>query len=124
MAEHVVFAGSAPHLPQRCISKNDERRMAIVKSDTASGVMMKVVNPDTLMEVSDGVEGEFWISSPSKAIGYWGKPEKSKETFYARLKGSEESESKQFWLRTGACVVASALIPTRSILIQCVNNVM
>ncbi|CAM6092815.1 unnamed protein product [Calypogeia fissa] len=41
--------------------------------DSASDV--RIVNPDTLEEVGDGVEGEIWLSSPNNGVGYWEMPE-------------------------------------------------
>ena len=43
--------------------------------------------------------GEVWIQSGSKAQGYWGLSEKSKETFMAKMKG-QNADSEGF-LKTG-----------------------
>ena len=51
------------------------------------GVGVAIVDSEKLVR-TDGV-GEIWISGPSKAQGYWGKTELSKETFQAKLQGSE-----------------------------------
>ena len=44
--------------------------------------------------------GEIWVSSPSKARGYWDQPELSQESFHARLASSPPSSSSSY-LRTG-----------------------
>jgi acyl-CoA synthetase (AMP-forming)/AMP-acid ligase II len=51
-------------------------------------VIVLVVDRDTGMPYSaaSGRVGEVWLSSPSCAGGYWGKPEVSTETFHARLR--------------------------------------
>jgi len=51
-------------------------------------VIVLVVDRDTGMPFSatSGRVGEVWLSSPSCAGGYWGKPEASAETFHARLR--------------------------------------
>jgi acyl-CoA synthetase (AMP-forming)/AMP-acid ligase II len=48
-------------LPSRCT--NDEEDMDII-----------VINEETQEPVEDGIEGEFWVSSPSNASGYIGHP--------------------------------------------------
>lgn len=49
-------------------------------------------------EVSDGRVGEIWINGSSKCIGYWNRPELSRETFEATGEGTLHGIS---WLRTG-----------------------
>ncbi|MQM06028.1 hypothetical protein Taro_038849 [Colocasia esculenta] len=51
-------------------------------------VDIKIVDPESGKELGDGQEGEIWINSPSAGIGYWGKQELSKNTFYNELEGS------------------------------------
>ncbi len=43
-----------------------------------------VVDPVTRERRAPGQVGELWVSGPSVAGGYWGKPELSEETFQAR----------------------------------------
>jgi acyl-CoA synthetase (AMP-forming)/AMP-acid ligase II len=51
---------------------------------------LKVVDPATGTEASDGEQGELWFRSPQLAVGYWGLPDESAQTF--RSDG---------WYRTG-----------------------
>ena len=44
--------------------------------------------------VPDGTDGEIWMHSQSVAGGYWGRPDKTKETFQNEYGG-------KLWLRTG-----------------------
>ncbi len=46
---------------------------------------VKIVNIESLQELPDGQEGEIWVSSHSKADGYYGDEKKTEETFNARL---------------------------------------
>ena len=55
-----------------------------------------IVDPDTLLPCRKDRVGEVWVSSPSVGIGYWGRKELSKETFFNRLEGYQGS-----FLRTG-----------------------
>ena len=48
-------------------------------------------------KVPEGLVGEIWIKSDSKAIGYWGEKQKSEETFNGLLL----PDHTDGWLRTG-----------------------
>lgn len=40
-----------------------------------------------------GETGEVWLSSPSVAAGYWGRPELTEEAFSARIAGQDGADS-------------------------------
>jgi acyl carrier protein len=61
-----------------------------------SAQVLKVVDPQTLVEVDDGAKGELWVAGPSLALGYYKKPELTKETFEAKIEGVNLT-----FLRTG-----------------------
>lgn len=61
------------------------------------GLVLKIVDPQTLVELKEGEVGEVWIHSPSNAHGYWNRPELSAEVFGAHLNG----ETGPDYLRTG-----------------------
>lgn len=48
------------------------------------------------IECAEGEEGEIWMTGPSKAMGYYNRPELSERTFNAKLSGSS-----LLYLRTG-----------------------
>lgn len=58
---------------------------------------LQIVDPQTRRLCSDGVTGEIWVSGPSVAQGYWGRPKESDEIFRARILGG----GSEFFLRTG-----------------------
>jgi acyl-CoA synthetase (AMP-forming)/AMP-acid ligase II len=62
------------------------------------GVDVKIVNTDTHEVLDENTVGEIWIQSPSKAAGYFGKPEQSIEDFHAQLKGGPAADG---YLRSG-----------------------
>ncbi|MDX1475301.1 MAG: fatty acyl-AMP ligase, partial [Reinekea sp.] len=74
----------------------DSELSHVSSGQTQSTEVVKVVNPDTCEEVSEGCEGEVWLSSPSVAQGYWNRPDATNETFKARMKGCDRN-----YLRTG-----------------------
>ncbi|MFT3815687.1 MAG: amino acid adenylation domain-containing protein [Acidovorax sp.] len=59
----------------------------------ADGHAVRIVNPETGVDVPANHVGEIWTSGPSIAPGYWGKAGATKEAFVL-AKG-------QTWLRTG-----------------------
>ncbi len=61
-----------------------------------SGQEVRIVDPKRRAEVPPERIGEIWVSGPSVAPGYWGRPEAGTEAFRARLEGNGRD-----WLRTG-----------------------
>jgi polyketide synthase 12 len=59
---------------------------------------VRIVDPERRVQVDQGQVGEIWVDSPSKAAGYWGRPEISEATFNARL---AENPGGPGYLRTG-----------------------
>lgn len=52
----------------------------------AEAVTVVIVDRDSKVELEDPLAvGEVWVSSPSKALGYWNRPEQSLEDFQAIL---------------------------------------
>ena len=45
--------------------------------------------------------GEVWVSSPSKANGYFGMDDATQEVFLAKLSNGQDSQSNRTYLRTG-----------------------
>ncbi len=52
--------------------------------------VVKIVNPETRLEVKNGELGEIWVHGPSIAKGYWNKKEESEKTFNAYLADTGE----------------------------------
>ena len=88
----------------------ETQRLAVVTEGADAKVLMgcgaltddvdvRIVDAETCVELGEGQVGEIWVDSPSKAWGYWGKPQDSRATFQARLAG--EQDSGRGYLRTG-----------------------
>jgi acyl-CoA synthetase (AMP-forming)/AMP-acid ligase II len=56
-----------------------------------------IVNPDALIRCAADEVGEIWVSDPGVAHGYWQRPDATRETFEAQIKG----EGATRYLRTG-----------------------
>jgi acyl-CoA synthetase (AMP-forming)/AMP-acid ligase II len=68
------------------------------------GVDVRIVDPVSRGALSDGMVGEIWISSPSKARGYYGKDwkETNREFNESMLEGKREASTKSGgYLRSG-----------------------
>ncbi|HMS47080.1 fatty acyl-AMP ligase [Candidatus Microthrix sp.] len=57
---------------------------------------IRIVDPDSAVELDDGEIGEIWLSGPSVGRGYWGRRRQTREIFEARLDSGEGP-----FLRTG-----------------------
>ena len=62
-------------------------------------IVLKIVDPEKHVELSDGNVGEIWIDGPSKCLGYWNNPELTERSFHARTAG--ENPHGDGHLRTG-----------------------
>ncbi len=61
-----------------------------------NGLDVAIVNSSTGERVPAGQVSEIWVNGSNVAAGYWNKPELSRETFSASLKGDARR-----WLKTG-----------------------
>jgi acyl-CoA synthetase (AMP-forming)/AMP-acid ligase II len=113
LAEHTVFVCSGGTQIIGVVKEKLEVDGEVVLSDTKDsdaisrlvgcgyparqGVDVRIVNRETCNELGEGKVGEIWVSSPSKAAGYFRKGPETKAEFQATLEGNGE---KRF-LRTG-----------------------
>src|SRR6516162_7252491 len=63
------------------------------------GIHVRIVDPDTGVEVGGGGIGEIWVAGQSKCQGYWNKPELSEHVFDNSIAG--DSDGAYSYLRTG-----------------------
>ena len=71
-------------------------RTLVSSGPPVGDVGLRVVDPETGKALGPGQIGEIWVSGPSVAQGYRHQPDRSRETFQARLAGEEAT-----YLRTG-----------------------
>jgi acyl-CoA synthetase (AMP-forming)/AMP-acid ligase II/acyl carrier protein len=70
----------------------------ITSGRVVPGTIAHIVDPHTRRACPSGSIGEIWVSGPSVALGYWGRPDLTAEVFRATLDGSPDGP---FFLRTG-----------------------
>jgi hypothetical protein len=85
--------------PTPTASTADVSRLVGCGYPARQGVDVKIVDTESFKSVMEDVVGEIWIHSPSKAAGYFLKPEETTHDFHAVLAGSEANEIE--YLRTG-----------------------
>ncbi|KAG5176560.1 hypothetical protein JKP88DRAFT_347140 [Tribonema minus] len=56
------------------------------------GFTRGIVDAETRLEVADGVVGEIWVTSASKACGYWRQHGKSVNAFCAQIGATEDAD--------------------------------
>ncbi len=64
-----------------------------------NGIQVRIVEPDTGVEVGASGIGEIWVAGQSKCQGYWNKPELSEQVFENSIVG--DSNGSYSYLRTG-----------------------
>jgi len=62
-------------------------------------IIVRIVDPKTRHALKDDQIGEVWITGQSKCLGYWNKPELTKERFQASIVG--ENSNANNYMRTG-----------------------
>jgi long chain fatty acid CoA FadD26 len=66
-----------------------------------AGQQLRIVDPETCVEVPAGRTGEIWVQGPNVALGYWRRGDQTVETFGGRLRGPDGTLVDGDWLRTG-----------------------
>jgi acyl-CoA synthetase (AMP-forming)/AMP-acid ligase II len=74
---------------------------ALVSYGSPNSPAVRIVDPDTLREVSGGTIGEIWVRGENVCLGYWNKPEQTENVFGAHLVDPSPGTDEGPWLRTG-----------------------
>ncbi|MEB4211546.1 AMP-binding protein [Mycobacterium sp. 94-17] len=73
----------------------------LVSYGVAKSPLVRIVDPDTMIECPPGTTGEIWVHGENVAVGYWRKRENTENTFGATLVGASAGTPEGPWLRTG-----------------------
>jgi long-chain fatty acid adenylyltransferase FadD28 len=74
---------------------------ALVSYGMPQSPTVRIVDPETRTECPEGTTGEIWVHGDNVAIGYWGKPQETGQTFRAKLVDPSAGTPEEPWLRTG-----------------------
>jgi fatty acid CoA ligase FadD28 len=77
------------------------RGTQLVGYGTPESPVVRIVDPETRVEVQAGAIGEIWSHGENNCLGYWEKPEQTEHTFRATLAGPLPGTPEGPWLRTG-----------------------
>ena len=62
---------------------------------------VRIVDPETGIEMPEGAIGEIWVRGDNVALGYWQKPELTASVFRAQINQPSVGTPAGPWLRTG-----------------------
>jgi fatty acid CoA ligase FadD28 len=79
----------------------DRGGTALLSYGVPKSPMVRIVDPETRTECPEGRTGEIWVHGDNVAMGYWGKPQETEETFCAKLVDPSVGTPEGPWLRTG-----------------------
>ena len=79
-------------------SRVNAKSQAVSCGFPATGTTVRIVDPESKTESSEGMVGEIWVSGAGIARGYWNRPAETSAVFHATLKNSPDGRG---YLRTG-----------------------
>ena len=74
---------------------------ALVSYGVPRSPVVRIVDPETRTECPEGTTGEIWVHGDNVALGYWGRPQETEQTFRAKLVDPSAGTPEDPWLRTG-----------------------
>ena len=72
------------HRLQEITGDSADARTLVSSGRIADGTRAVIVDPETRAACAPGRIGEVWLASASVAVGYWNRPEETRETFQAQ----------------------------------------
>jgi long chain fatty acid CoA FadD26 len=90
----------AAGVARRCDS-GPESGTELVSYGPPQAYPVRIVDPETGIEVPAGTIGEIWTRGDNVALGYWRKPEQTTRIFRARINNPTPDTPAGPWLRTG-----------------------
>lgn len=85
----------------------DEGGVELVGAGVPRATTVRIVDPQSRLELSAGMVGEIWVHGKNVGKGYWQNPEATERTFGGRLVDPSPGTPETQWLRTGDLGVIS-----------------
>jgi thioester reductase-like protein len=82
---------------EKTLPENSNQIPVVSCGKLVAGNVVRIVDPQTRQVLRENRIGEIWVDGPSKAGGYWRRPELTAETFGASIAGDDD----RTYLRTG-----------------------
>ncbi|WP_101947570.1 AMP-binding protein [Mycobacterium sp. 3519A] len=113
LAEATLFVathppGAAPDFvsfnPERLAVGHAERcetGTQLVSYGEPRSPVVRIVDPETAMEIPAGKIGEIWVHGGNVSPGYWRRPVDAEQTFAATMINPSPGTPEKPWLRTG-----------------------
>jgi len=89
------------HEVQLVAAGSEDARQVIGCGEPMFETTVAIVDPETHQRCAADRVGEIWMGGPSRAQGYWRRPEESATTFRARIRDAHGAEGDEPYLRTG-----------------------
>ena len=96
--KHLLQQGKL-HVERAAATLNNNHIRIMSCGKPLAGVAVKIVEPNTRRALPEDQIGEIWLAGPSKAVGYWNRPELTRETFEATIENDDAPG--RTYLRTG-----------------------
>jgi acyl-CoA synthetase (AMP-forming)/AMP-acid ligase II/acyl carrier protein len=91
--EPIVKSFDKKALEQNKVVENQDKENGSILVSSGHFIgdqVVKIVNPETKIEMKNGELGEVWVHGQSIARGYWNKPDVSEKTFGAHIAETNE----------------------------------
>lgn len=98
---HVSALLLEQHEIQEVVAGSEDARAVIGCGGPMLDTSVAIVDPETHQRCPADRVGEIWMGGPSRAQGYWRRPEESATTFRARIRDASGREGEEPYLRTG-----------------------
>jgi thioester reductase-like protein len=82
---------------EKTLPENNNQTLLVSSGKPMPENVVRIVDPESRQALSEGQVGEVWVDGPSKADGYWQRPDATSDLFGAHIAGDEE----HIYLRTG-----------------------
>lgn len=82
---------------EKALPENNNQAPLVSSGKIVAGNVVRIVDPHTREALGENRIGEVWVDGPSKAAGYWRRPDLSAQMFEARIAGEDD----RTYLRTG-----------------------
>ena len=114
LAEATLYVATGEPGPPSVVAFDPEKLSAGVAERTTDGSgtqlvgygspvepVVRIVDPETRVEVAAGGVGEIWSHGENNCLGYWEKPEQTEHTFGGKIENPSAGTPVGPWLRTG-----------------------